>query len=287
MEKMAIQEQSNIDISLGSQQGEVLSDSRASVSQRRRGDKIVTIDLKAQFGRVQVLRGINLEIKERSITAIMGPSGCGKTTFIRCLNRLHELTPGASVRGRVMLDGEDIYSPKVNPVLVRRKIGMVFQKPNPFPTMSVYDNAAAGLKLNGVRDKAKLDEAVERSLRLAFLWDEVKDDLKKSGAALSGGQQQRLCIARALAVEPEVILMDEPCSALDPTATAKIEEAIFELKKDYTIVIVTHNMQQAARVADYTAFFYLGELIEYGNTEQIFENPNNELTERYITGKFG
>jgi phosphate transport system ATP-binding protein len=234
-----------------------------------------------------VLRGINLEIKERSITAIMGPSGCGKTTFIRCLNRLHELTPGASVRGRVMLDGEDIYSPKVNPVLVRRKIGMVFQKPNSFPTMSVYDNVAAGLKLNWVRDKAKLDEAVERSLKLAFLWDEVKDDLKKSGAALSGGQQQRLCIARALAVEPEVILMDEPCSALDPTATAKIEEAIFELKKDYTIVIVTHNMQQAARVADYTAFFYLGELIEYGNTEQIFENPNNELTERYITGKFG
>ncbi len=249
--------------------------------------KLETIGLKAGFGRVPVLKGINLQIKERSITAIMGPSGCGKTTFIRCLNRLHELTPGAYVEGKVLLDGTDIYSPKTNPVSIRRKVGMVFQKPNPFPTMSVYDNAAAGLKLNGVRDRKKLDGAVEKSLRLAFLWDEVKDELKKSGSALSGGQQQRLCIARTLAVEPEVILMDEPCSALDPTATAKIEEAMAELKKDYAIVIVTHNMQQAARVADYTAFFYLGELVEFGTTEQIFENPKQELTERYITGKFG
>ncbi len=249
--------------------------------------KLETVGLKAGFGRVPVLKGINLRIRRNCITAIMGPSGCGKTTFIRCLNRLHELTPGATVEGEVMLDGTDIYSPKKNPVLVRRKIGMVFQKPNPFPTMSVYDNAIAGLKLNGVRDRKRLDSAVEKSLKLAFLWDEVKDDLKKSGSALSGGQQQRLCIARTLAVEPEVILMDEPCSALDPTATAKIEEAMASLKKDYTIIIVTHNLQQAARVADYTAFFYLGELIEYENTETLFENPKNELTERYITGKFG
>jgi len=186
-----------------------------------------------------------------------------------------------------MLDGIDIYSPRIDPVAVRRKIGMVFQKPNPFPTMTVYDNVAAGLKLAGVRDKKLLDETVERSLRLAFLWDEVKNELKKSGSALSGGQQQRLCIARTLAVSPEVILMDEPASALDPTATAKIEEAMTRLKKDYTIVLVTHNMQQAARVADYTAFFYLGQLIEFGPTADLFENPKEELTERYITGKFG
>lgn len=249
--------------------------------------KLETLRLKAGFGRIQVLKGIDLQITENRITAIMGPSGCGKTTFIRCLNRLHELTPGATVEGEVNLDGNNIYSGRVDPVAIRRKIGMVFQKANPFPTMSVYDNVVAGLKLNGVRDKKRLDEVVERSLRMAFLWDEVKDELKKSGAALSGGQQQRLCIARALAVEPEVILMDEPCSALDPTATAKIEEAMAELKKDYTIIIVTHNMQQAARVADYTAFFYLGELVEYGLTQQLFENPKMELTERYITGKFG
>jgi phosphate transport system ATP-binding protein len=249
--------------------------------------KLETINLRAAFGRSEVLKGINLKIRENNITAIMGPSGCGKTTFIRCLNRLHELTPTARVSGKVHLDGQDIYSPKVDPVAIRRKVGMVFQKANPFPTMSVYDNVVAGLKLNGVRDKRKLDAAVERSLRMAFLWDELKNDLKKSGTSLSGGQQQRLCIARALAVEPEVILMDEPCSALDPTATAKIEEAMVGLKKDYTFIIVTHNMQQAARVADYTAFFYLGELVEYGTTEQVFENPKKELTERYITGKFG
>ena len=186
-----------------------------------------------------------------------------------------------------MLDGENIYSPKVDPVIIRRRIGMVFQKPNPFPTMSIYDNVAAGMKLNGVRDKKELDVVVERSLKLAFLWEEVKDHLNKSGVALSGGQQQRLCIARAIAVEPEIILMDEPCSALDPTATSKIEEAMVDLKKEYTIVIVTHNMQQAARVADYTAFFYLGELVEFGETAPLFENPRQQLTERYITGKFG
>jgi phosphate transport system ATP-binding protein len=249
--------------------------------------KLETNSLRAGFGKVEILKGINIKIPENSITAIMGPSGCGKTTFIRCLNRLHELTPGANVEGQVTLDGVDIYSTKVDPVAVRRKIGMVFQKPNPFPTMSVYDNVVAGLKLNGVRDKKRLDTTVESSLRMAFLWDEVKDYLKKSGSALSGGQQQRLCIARTLAVAPEVVLMDEPCSALDPTATAKIEEAMVSLKKDYTIVIVTHNMQQAARVADYTAFFYLGEMVEFGPTQQVFENPKSELTERYITGKFG
>lgn len=249
--------------------------------------KLEASKLKASFGGTEVLKGINLRIPERSITAVMGPSGCGKTTFIRCLNRLHELTPGARVEGKVLLDGVNIYSPKVDPVLIRRKVGMVFQKPNPFPTMSVYDNVAVGLKLAGVKDRKVLDEVVERSLRMAFLWDEVKHDLKKSGAALSGGQQQRLCIARALAVEPEVILMDEPASALDPTATAKIEEAMSHLKKNYTIVIVTHNMQQAARVADYTAFFYMGELVEFGPTAELFENPKKELTERYITGRFG
>jgi phosphate transport system ATP-binding protein len=249
--------------------------------------KLETRDLKAGFGKSQVLKGINLAMHENSITAIMGPSGCGKTTFIRCLDRLHELTPGAVVSGEVRLDGVDIYSKRIDPVGVRRKIGMVFQKANPFPTMSIYDNVVAGLKLNGVKDKKRLDSVVERSLKMAFLWDEVKSDLKKSGASLSGGQQQRLCIARAIAVEPEVLLMDEPASALDPTATAKIEEAMAELKKDYTIVIVTHNMQQAARVADYTAFFYLGDLVEYGPTEQVFEKPKQELTERYITGKFG
>ncbi len=249
--------------------------------------KLETVELKAGFGQSQVLKGINLKIQENSITAIMGPSGCGKTTFIRCLNRLHELTPGATVSGEVRFDGQDIYSHRRDPVAVRRKIGMVFQKANPFPTMSVYDNVVAGLKLNGVRDKKRLDDVVEKSLRMAFLWDEVKQELKKSGTSLSGGQQQRLCIARALAVEPEIILMDEPASALDPTATAKIEEAMAELKKNYTIVIVTHNMQQAARVADNTAFFYLGELVEYGKTEQVFENPKQDLTERYITGKFG
>ena len=249
--------------------------------------KLSTKDLKAKFGKSEVLKGINLTFPENKVTAIMGPSGCGKTTLIRCLNRIHELTPNAKVEGSVFLDGVDIYSPQVDPVAVRRRIGMVFQKPNPFPTMSIYDNVVAGLKLNGVRNKEKLDMLAEKSLRMAFLWEEVKDDLKKAGTNLSGGQQQRLCIARTLAVEPEVILMDEPCSALDPLATAKIEESIVTLKDEFTIVIVTHNMQQAARISDYTAFMYLGQLIEFGETVKVFENPRSELTEKYITGKFG
>jgi phosphate transport system ATP-binding protein len=249
--------------------------------------KLEIRNLKAFFDKTQALKGINARILERKITAIIGPSGCGKSTLLRCLNRMHELTPKARTEGEIILDGQNIYGPGVDAVEVRHRIGMVFQKPNPFPTMSVYDNVAAGLKLNGVRDRKRLDEAVERSLKLSFLWDEVKDRLKESGARLSGGQQQRLCIARALAVEPEIILMDEPCSALDPNATQKIEEMMVQLENEYTIVIVTHNMQQAARVADYTAFMYLGELIEFDETDVMFENPKKELTERYITGKFG
>jgi phosphate transport system ATP-binding protein len=249
--------------------------------------KMYVVGLKAGYGKEMILKGIDLAIRDKSITAVMGPSGCGKTTLLRCLNRLHELSSNAFVSGKVLLDGVDIYSKQVDPVSVRRKVGMVFQKPNPFPTMSIFENTVAGLRLTGIKDKEKLNAAAERSLRLAFLWDEVKDRLDRPATSLSGGQQQRLCIARALAIEPEVILMDEPCSALDPVATAKIEEAMFALKKQYTIVLVTHNSQQAARVSDYTAFLYMGELIEYGQTKQIFENPSNELTERYVTGKFG
>jgi phosphate transport system ATP-binding protein len=225
---------------------------------------------------------------ERAVTAIIGPSGCGKSTLIRCLNRMHEVVPGARASGKVLLDGEDIYAPGVDPVQVRAKVGMVFQRPNPFPTMSVFDNVAAGLRLNGVRrSRRELAAVVEHSLRQAALWDEVKDSLRASGVSLSGGQQQRLCIARALAVEPEVILMDEPCSALDPIATAHVEDLIHELKEHYTIVIVTHNMQQAARVSDLTAFMYLGSLVESGPTERIFTTPEKKETEDYITGRFG
>jgi len=244
-------------------------------------------NLNAWFGSKHVLKNINMKIREKAVTAIIGPSGCGKTTLIRCINRMHEIVPGARVSGKVLFNGIDIYAEDVDPVQIRRKMGMVFQKPNPFPMMSIYDNVAAGLKLNGVRDKKRLGEVVEQSLKMAILWDEVKDDLNKSGASLSGGQQQRLCIARALAVEPEVMLMDEPASALDPIATAKLEVLIRMLAKEYTVVIVTHNMQQAARVSDLTAFLYLGELIEYGPTKALFENPENELTEEYITGQFG
>jgi len=249
--------------------------------------KILTENLHAWFGSNHVLKDISIKIRENEATAIIGPSGCGKSTLIRCLNRMHELVPGARSTGRVVLDDSNIYAKGVDPVTVRRRVGMVFQKPNPFPTMSVYDNVAAGLKLNGVRDNTTLDQAVESSLERAFLWDEVKADLDKPGSSLSGGQQQRLCIARALAIKPEVLLMDEPCSALDPVATAKIEELIVSLKESYTVVIVTHNMQQAARVSDFTAFLYLGQLIEYGETTCLFENPGEELTERYLTGKFG
>lgn len=249
--------------------------------------KIQTKKLNAWFGRNHVLKDLSLDFRQNEVTAIIGPSGCGKSTLIRCLNRMHELVSGAKTSGSVLLDGTEIYSKNVDPVRVRRRVGMVFQKPNPFPTMSVYDNVAAGLKLNGVRDQEKLDRAVMGSLKRAALWDEVKEDLDKSGVSLSGGQQQRLCIARALAVQPEVILMDEPCSALDPIATAKIEELIASLKEQYTVVIVTHNMQQAARVSDFTAFLYLGQLIEFGGTTSLFEKPTVELTERYLTGKFG
>jgi phosphate transport system ATP-binding protein len=249
--------------------------------------KMQSISLSAWFGVKQALKDINLSVRANSVTAIIGPSGCGKSTLIRCFNRMHELVPGSKMSGRVLLDGKDIYGSDVDPVLIRRRVGMVFQKPNPFPTMSIYDNVAAGLKLNGVRKGQNLDEIVKRSLEQATLWEEVKGDLKKSGTSISGGQQQRLCIARAIALQPEVILMDEPCSALDPIATAKIEELIVSLKREYTVVIVTHNMQQAARVSDFTAFLYLGELVEFGDTGSLFENPKNELTEKYITGKFG
>jgi phosphate transport system ATP-binding protein len=250
-------------------------------------DKIRTIGVNAWFGAKQALKGITASFRSNMVTAIIGPSGCGKSTYIRCLNRMHELTPGSRVTGEVLLDRQNIYGPKVDPVLIRRRVGMVFQKPNPFPTMSIYDNVAAGLKLTGMKKGRNLDEVVERSLRKVSLWDEVKDDLKKPGTSVSGGQQQRLCIARAIAMEPEVILMDEPCSALDPISTAKIEQLMVQLQEKYTVIVVTHNMQQAARVADFTAFFYLGELVEYGPTPQIFENPKEQLTEQYITGKMG
>jgi phosphate transport system ATP-binding protein len=243
--------------------------------------------LSAYYGKLHAVTEVTLSIRTNKVTALIGPSGCGKSTFLRCLNRMHELTPGARVEGRVLLDEQDLYGTGVDPVDVRRRVGMVFQKPNPFPNMSVQDNVVAGFKLNGTRDRKVLDEIVEKNLRDAALWDEVKDDLQKSGASLSGGQQQRLCIARALAVNPEVLLMDEPCSALDPIATAKIEELIHELKDQVTIVIVTHNMQQAARVSDFTAFFYLGKLIEFGETGKLFTTPEKRQTEDYITGRFG
>jgi phosphate transport system ATP-binding protein len=249
--------------------------------------KVSIRNLNAWFGTKQALKNINLDIKKNTATAIIGPSGCGKTTLIRCLNRMHEMMPGATAKGSVILDNIDIYDKRVDPVAIKRRIGMVFQKPNPFPTMSIYDNVAAGLKLNGIKDKKLIEDIVQESLEGAALWEEVKNELNKPGLSLSGGQQQRLCLARALAMHPEVILMDEPTSALDPIASSKIEELIHNLKKDLTIIIVTHNMQQAARVSDLTAFMYLGELVEYGATKQIFENPQKDLTERYISGKFG
>jgi len=243
-------------------------------------------NLNFYYGKFHALRNINLTIKHKKVTAFIGPSGCGKSTFLRTLNRMNDLIEGAKVEGKVLLDDTDIYNPNVDVVELRKKVGMVFQKPNPFP-MSIYDNVAYGPRVHGIRDKARLDEIVEKSLKAAVLWDEVKDRLKTSALGLSGGQQQRLCIARVLAVEPEVLLMDEPCSALDPISTMKIEELIEELKENYTIVIVTHNMQQAGRVSDYTAFFLSGELVEFGQTEEIFYNPKNKKTEDYITGRFG
>jgi len=243
--------------------------------------------LKAWFSGKLALKGINLDVKENCVTALIGPSGCGKTTLLRCINRMHDLTPNATADGKIILDDLNIYDKQSDPVLIKRRMGMVFQKPNPFPTMSIYDNVAAGLKLNGIKDKKLIKDIVYDSLKGAALWEEVKNDLDKPGISLSGGQQQRLCIARALAMQPEILLMDEPTSALDPIASSKIEELMNDLKKRLTVIIVTHNMQQAARVSDYTAFMYLGELIEFGPTDQIFKYPKKELTERYISGKFG
>ncbi|MCW4017752.1 MAG: phosphate ABC transporter ATP-binding protein PstB [Candidatus Bathyarchaeota archaeon] len=250
-------------------------------------EKLKCVGLNAWFGTKQALKDINVTFKTNAVTAIIGPSGCGKSTLLRTLNRMHELVPGAKMSGAILLDGQNVCGSDVDPVMIRRRVGMVFQKPNPFPTMTIYDNVAAGLKLTGTKKGKNLDQVVEKSLQQASLWDEVKDDLKKPGTSISGGQQQRLCIARAIALQPEVILMDEPCSALDPIATAKIEELIVELKSQYTVIIVTHNMQQAARVSDFTTFMYLGQLIEFDDTSTVFENPKSELTEKYITGKFG
>ena len=244
-------------------------------------------NLNAWYGTTHTLQDINLHIPANHATALIGPSGCGKSTFVRCLNRMHETNPIARATGTVKMGDVDIYA-DASPVEIRRRVGMVFQRPNPFPTMSIYDNVASGLKLNGFRDRKILDETVERSLKSSALWDEVKDDLKKkSGASLSGGQQQRMCIARALAVDPEVLLMDEPASALDPVSTSKIEDLIFQLKSQYTIVIVTHNMQQAARVAENTGFFLNGKMVEFDSTHKIFTNPSDKRTEDYITGRFG
>ena len=248
---------------------------------------IMTVDdLCLWYGQTQALKNVNITIPEKSITALIGPSGCGKSTFLKTLDRMNDLVPGVRITGEVRYQGQDIFAPSVDVNHLRKEIGMVFQKPNPFP-MSIYDNIAYGPRTHGVRSKVKLDDIVEQSLRGAAIWDEVKDRLKKSALGLSGGQQQRLCIARALAVEPQVLLMDEPTSALDPISTSKIEELAMELKERYTIIIVTHNMQQAARISDQTAFFLLGELVEYGETEQIFAQPRDKRTEDYITGRFG
>lgn len=247
---------------------------------------IETVDLNVWYGDNHALRNINMKVKRNKVTALIGPSGCGKSTLIRCFNRMNDIVDGCRISGKVFFNGKDIYGPDIDVVAIRKKIGMVFQKPNPFPK-SIYENVAYGPRIHGINDEETLDRIVEKSLKRAALWEEVKDRLDESAMGLSGGQQQRLCIARALAVEPEVILMDEPCSALDPIATAKIEDLIVELGRKYTVIIVTHNMQQAARVSDYTGFLYLGQLIEFGRTRQIFENPKEELTQKYITGRFG
>ncbi len=280
-----------MDITLTTLQAVAVEEREETVTRVSKG--LVVEKLGAYYGNFLAVADVDMTIRPNKVTAIIGPSGCGKSTFIRCLNRLHEVVRDARVVGKVMLDDEDLYDPRMDPVAVRRSIGMVFQRPNPFPTMSIYDNVASGLRLNGVRNRGLIAEKVELSLRQAALWDEVKDKLKKPALALSGGQQQRLCIARTIAVDPSVVLMDEPCSALDPISTLKIEDLIAELKQELTIVIVTHNMQQAARVSDYTAFFLgnekvgAGELIEYGPTRAIFTNPADPRTENYITGRFG
>jgi phosphate transport system ATP-binding protein len=266
------------------EKGEVVQESTQESTERY---KVRIENVNGWYGAKRAIKDVNLNVKEKTVTAFIGPSGCGKTTLLRCLNRMHEMTPGAHVDGTVVVDGVDIYDKSIDPVIIRRRIGMVFQKPNPFPTMSIFDNVAAGLRLNGMNNKTIIREIVEESLRNAALWEEVKNELDKPGMSLSGGQQQRLCIARALAMQPEVLLMDEPTSSLDPIGSSKIEELLRILKDNVTIIIVTHNMQQAARVSDLTAFMYLGDLIEYGSTNQIFMNPEKELTERYISGKFG
>ena len=262
-------------------------EAKETVVQATEKYKVRIENVNGWYGNKRAIKDINLNVKEKTVTAFIGPSGCGKTTLIRCLNRMHEMTPGAHVDGRIIVDGIDIYDKSIDPVIIRRRIGMVFQKPNPFPTMSIFDNVAAGLKLNGLTNKTIIREVVEESLKEAALWDEVKNQLEQPGMSLSGGQQQRLCIARALAMQPEVLLMDEPTSSLDPLGSSKIEELVRALKDSVTIIIVTHNMQQAGRVSDFTAFMYLGDLIEYGATNQIFMKPEKELTERYISGKFG
>jgi phosphate transport system ATP-binding protein len=251
------------------------------------GIKIKIKDLNVHFGANHAVKDISIDLHDNMVTAIIGPSGCGKSTVLRSINRMHDLIASAKVTGKIIFDNADIYDKNIDPVEIRRKIGMVFQKPNPFPAMTIYDNVIAGYKLIGSLKKQEADQIVEESLKKVALWDEVKDRLKTNGMDLSGGQQQRLCIARTIAIKPEVLLMDEPCSALDPIATAKIEELINELKEQYTVAIVTHNMQQAARVSDFTAFLYLGELIEFDNTRKIFTNPNKKHTEDYITGRFG
>ena len=248
--------------------------------------KVATENLSLWYGKKQALEDITMEVPQNQVTALIGPSGCGKSTLLRCFNRMNDVIPKCRIEGSVYFDGENIYDQGVDPVEIRKRVGMVFQKPNPFPK-SIYENIAYGPKIHGIKKKGTLDDIVEQSLKDAALWGEVNDRLEDSAMGLSGGQQQRLCIARALAIEPEVILMDEPCSALDPIATAKIEDLINVLKLDYTVIIVTHNMQQAARVSDYTGFMYLGKLIEFGDTDQIFENPREALTEEYITGRFG
>ena len=260
---------------------------RMAVSANTDVPAVSTRELSIFFGANQVLKKVNLEVPPRAVTAIIGPSGCGKSTFLRALNRMHELVPTARMEGQIRLFGQDIYGSEVEPVIVRRRVGMVFQKSNPFPTMSIAENVTVGLRLNGIRNRNLLTERMEKSLQMAALWDEVRDRLNAPAVSLSGGQQQRLCIARALAVQPEVLLMDEPASALDPLATAKIEDLILDLKKEYTIIIVTHNMQQAARISDQTAFFYLGELVEFGATSKLFTNPSKKQTEDYVTGRFG
>ena len=283
---MAIEEPIEADEAIIESASESISETK-KVQDSTEKYKVKIEKVNGWYGAKRAIKDVNLNVKDNAVTAFIGPSGCGKTTLLRCLNRMHEMTPGAHADGRVVVDGINIYDKSIDPVVIRRRIGMVFQKPNPFPTMSIFDNVAAGLRLNGMKNKTIIREIVEESLKNAALWEEVKNELDKPGMSLSGGQQQRLCIARALAMQPEVLLMDEPTSSLDPIGSSKIEELVRILKDSVTIIIVTHNMQQAARVSDFTAFMYLGDLIEYGATNQIFMKPEKELTERYISGKFG